>query len=31
MIEYTNAYLKKQNAEYAKIILNVSDTVQSIR
>ena len=31
MIEYTNVYPKKQNAEYAKIILNVSDAVQSIR
>ena len=31
MVEYTDVYLKKQNAEYARIILNVSDAVQSIR
>ena len=31
MVEYTDVYLKKQNAEYARIILNVSDAVYSIR
>ena len=31
MIEYANIYLKKQSAEYARIILNVSDAVHSIR
>ena len=31
MVEYTDVYLKKQNAEYARIILNVSDAVHSIR
>ena len=30
MIEYTDVYLKKQSAEYAIIILNVSDAVHSI-
>ena len=30
MIEYANIYLKKQSAEYARIILNVSDAVHSI-
>ena len=31
MVEYTDVYLKKQNAEYGRIILNVSDAVHSIR
>ena len=31
MVEYTDIYLKKKSAEYAKIILNVSDAVHSIR
>ena len=31
MIEYTGIYLKKQSTEYPRIILNVSDTVRSIR
>ena len=31
MIEYADVYLKKQSAEYARIILNVSDEVHSIR
>ena len=31
MVEYTDVYLKKQNPEYARIILNVSDAVHSIR
>ena len=31
MIEYADVYLKKQSAEYARIILNVSDAVHSIR
>ena len=31
MIEYTVIYLKKQSTEYPRIILNVSDTVRSIR
>ena len=31
MIEYADVYLKKQSAEYARIIMNVSDAVQSIR
>ena len=31
MIEYADVYLKKQSTEYAKIILNVSDAVHSIR
>ena len=31
MIEYADVYLKKQSAEYARIILNVSDAVNSIR
>ena len=30
MTEYGNIYLKKQSAEYAKI-MNMSDSVQSIR
>ena len=30
MIEYADLYLKKQSAEYARIILNVSDAVHSI-
>ena len=31
MIEYADLYLEKQSAEYARIILNVSDAVHSIR
>ena len=31
VIEYADVYLKKQSAEYARIILNVSDEVHSIR
>ena len=31
MIEYGGIYLKKQHVEYARILLNVSDTVHSIR
>ena len=31
MIEYTDVYLKKQSAEYTRIILNVSYAVHSIR
>ena len=31
MIEYPDVYLKNQSAEYARIILNVSDAVHSIR
>ena len=31
MIEYADVYLKKRSAEYARIILNVSDAVHSIR
>ena len=31
MIEYVDVYLKKQSAEYARIILNVSDAVYGIR
>ena len=31
MIEYSDVYLKNQSAEYARIILNVSDAVHSIR
>ena len=31
VIEYADVYLKKQSAEYARIILNVSDAVHSIR
>ena len=31
MVEYTDIYLKKKSAEYAKIIVNVSDAVHSIR
>ena len=31
MIEYVDVYLKKQSAEYARIILNVSDVVYGIR
>ena len=31
MIEYASIYLKKQSVEYARIILNVSDAVHSIR
>ena len=31
MIEYADVYLKKQSTEYARIILNVSDAVHSIR
>ena len=31
MIEYADVYLKKQSAEYARIILNVSDAVHNIR
>ena len=31
MIEYADVYLKKQSAEYARIIMNVSDVVHSIR
>ena len=31
MIEYADVYLKKQSAEYARIILNVFDAVHSIR
>ena len=31
MIEYASIYLKRQSVEYARIILNVSDAVHSIR
>ena len=31
MSEYADVYLKKQSAEYARTILNVSDAVHSIR
>ena len=31
MIEYVDGYLKKQSAEYARIILNVPDVVYGIR
>ena len=31
VIEYADVYLKKQSAEYARTILNVSDEVHSIR
>ena len=31
MIEYADLHLKKQSAGYARIILNVSDALQSIR
>ena len=31
MIEYTGIFLKKQSVEYARIILNVSDVIHSIR
>ena len=31
MSEYADVYLKKQSAEYARIILNVSDAVHNIR
>ena len=31
VIEYADVYLKKQSAEYARIILNVSDAVHNIR
>ena len=31
MIDYAGIYLKKQSAEYARIILNVSDAVHSKR
>ena len=31
VIEYADVYLKKQSAEYTRIILNVSDAVHSIR
>ena len=31
MIEYANVYLKKQSAEYARITLNLSDALHSIR
>ena len=31
VIEYADVYLKKQSAEYARIILTVSDAVHSIR
>ena len=30
-VEYADVYLKKQGAEYAKIILNVPDAIHSIR
>ena len=31
MIEYADIYLKKQSAEFARIILNVSDAIHSVR
>ena len=31
VIEYADVYLKKQSAEYTRIILNVSDAVHIIR
>ena len=31
MIDYADVYLKKRSTEYARIILNVSDAVHSIR
>ena len=31
LIEYDGIYLKKQSVEYARLILNVSDAVHSIR
>ena len=31
MIEYADVYLKKQSAEYVRIILNVSDAVHGTR